>query len=96
MLQYITTFVCVPQMWMNVPFGTMDVLLVVKTSQGLISVPALKDMLSFQTGRLVKVGNTVIVEQPISILLLHSIKFLLKSVDFDFMMVFITSMVKPL
>lgn len=81
---------------MNVPFGTMDVLLVVKTSQGLISVPALKDMLSFQTGRLVKVGNTVIVEQPISILLLHSIKFLLKSVDFDFIMVFITSMVKPL
>lgn len=48
-------FLSVPQMWMNVPFGTTDALLVVKTSQGPISVPALKDMLSFQTGRHVKV-----------------------------------------
>lgn len=52
---YITLCLCVPQMWMNVPFGTTDALLVVKTSQGPISVPALKDMLSFQTGRHVKV-----------------------------------------
>lgn len=43
---------------MNVPSGTMDALLVVKTSLGLISVPAQKVTHYFQTGRLVKVSSS--------------------------------------
>lgn len=42
-------------MWMNVPTGTMAALLVVKTSQDPISVPALKGMPSYQTGKHAKV-----------------------------------------
>lgn len=40
---------------MNVPTGTTAAPLAVKTSQDHISVPALKDTPSYQTGRLAKV-----------------------------------------
>lgn len=40
---------------MNAPTGTMAALLAVKTPQALISVPARKDTLSYQTGRHAKV-----------------------------------------
>ena len=47
--------VCVAQMWMNVRSGTTAALSAVKTSPAPISVPALKDTPSSQTGRRVKV-----------------------------------------